>query len=112
VGVIRAAADAGKLAIGVDKNQNGLAPGSVLTSMLKRVDVAAYDTLKDAMDGNFTAGLVSLGLAEGGVDWAQDEHNADLVTDAVRAAVEKAKADIISGAIKVHNYEADSTCPF
>ena len=112
LGVIRAAADAGKLAIGVDSNQNGLAPGSVLTSMLKRVDVAAYQTLRDAMDGNFTAGVVSLGLAEGGVDWAQDEHNADLVTDAVRAAVEQAKADIISGAIVVHNYETDSNCPF
>jgi len=112
LGVIRAAADAGKLAIGVDSNQNGLAPGSVLTSMLKRVDVAAYQTLKDAMDGNFTAGVVSLGLAEGGVDWAQDEHNAALVTDAVRAAVEKAKADIIAGAIVVHNYETDSNCPF
>ena len=112
LGVIRAAADAGKLAIGVDSNQNGLAPGHVLTSMLKRVDVAAYDTLRDALDGNFTAGVVSLGLAEGGVDWAQDEHNADLVTDAVRAAVERAKADIISGAIVVHNYEDDSNCPF
>ncbi len=112
LGVIRAAADAGKLAIGVDSNQNGLAPGSVLTSMLKRVDVAAYQTLKDAMDGNFTAGVVSLGLAEDGVDWAQDEHNAALVTDAVRAAVEQAKADIIAGAIVVHNYETDSNCPF
>jgi basic membrane protein A len=112
LGVIRAAADAGKLAIGVDSNQNGLAPGSVLTSMLKRVDVAAYDTLKDAMDGNFTAGVVALGLAEGGVDWAQDEHNADLVSDAVRAAVEQAKADIIAGKIVVHNYESDSNCPF
>ena len=112
LGVIRAAADAGKLAIGVDSNQNGLAPGHVLTSMLKRVDVAAYDTLRDALDGNFTAGVVSLGLAEGGVDWAQDEHNADLVTDAVRAAIERAKAEIISGAIVVHNYEDDSNCPF
>jgi basic membrane protein A len=112
MGVIRAAADAGKLAIGVDSNQNGIAPGHVLTSMLKRVDVAAYDTLKDAMDGNFTAGVVSLGLAENGVDWALDEHNAGLVSDAVKAAVEKAKADIIAGTIKVHNYEDDSTCPF
>ena len=112
LGVIRAAADAGKLAIGVDSNQNGLAPGSVLTSMLKRVDVAAYQTLKDAMDGNFTAGVVSLGLAEDGVDWAQDENNASLVSPEVKAAVEKAKADIIAGTIKVHDYEADSTCPF
>jgi basic membrane protein A len=112
LGVIRAAADAGKLAIGVDSNQNGLAPGSVLTSMLKRVDVAAYQTMRDAMDGKFTAGVVSLGLAEDGIDWAQDEHNAALVSDAVRAAVEKAKAEIIAGTIQVHDYEADSTCPF
>ena len=112
LGVIRAVADAGKLAIGVDSNQNGLAPGHVLTSMLKRVDVAAYQTLKDAMDGKFTAGVVTLGLAEGGVDWAQDEHNADLVSAGVRAAVERAKADIIAGSITVHNYERDSNCPF
>lgn len=112
LGVIRAVADAGKLAIGVDSNQNGLAPGHVLTSMLKRVDVAAYQTLKDAMDGKFTAGVVTLGLAEGGVDWAQDEHNADLVSVEVRVAVERAKADIIAGRIAVHNYERDSNCPF
>ncbi len=112
LGVIRAVADAGKLAIGVDSNQNGLAPGHVLTSMLKRVDVAAYQTLKDAMDGKFTAGVVTLGLAEGGVDWAQDEHNADLVSGGVRAAVERAKADIIAGSITVLNYVRDSNCPF
>ncbi len=112
LGVIRAVADAGKLAIGVDSNQNGLAPGHVLTSMLKRVDVAAYQTLKDAMDGKFTAGVVTLGLAEGGVDWAQDEHNADLVSRGVRAAIERAKADIIAGRITVHNYVRDSKCPF
>ena len=112
LGVIRAVADAGKLAIGVDSNQNGLAPGHVLTSMLKRVDVAAYQTLKDAMDGRGTAGVVTLGLAEGGVDWAQDEHNADLVSAEVRAAVERAKAAIIAGSITVHNYVRDSNCPF
>ncbi len=112
LGVIRAVADAGKLAIGVDSNQNGVAPGHVLTSMLKRVDLAAYQTLKDAMAGKFTAGVVTLGLAEGGVDWAQDEHNADLVSGDVRAAVERAKAAIIAGRISVHNYERDSNCPF
>ena len=112
LGVIRAVADAGRLAIGVDSNQNGLAPGHVLTSMLKRVDVAAYQTLKDAMEGKFTAGVVTLGLAEGGVDWAQDEHNAALVSGEVRAAVERAKADIIAGRITVHDYGSDSNCPF
>ncbi len=112
LGVIRAVADAGRLAIGVDSNQNGLAPGRVLTSMLKRVDVAAYQTLKDAMGGKFTAGVVTLGLAEGGVDWAQDEHNAALVSGEVRAAVERAKADIIAGRITVLDYGSDSNCPF
>ena len=111
IGVIRAAAEAGKFAIGVDLNQNGLAPGTVLTSMVKRVDVAAYETLKDAMAGKFTAGVVTLGLAEGGVDWALDEHNAKLISPQVRAAVEKARADIVAGRIVVHDYVKDRRCP-
>ncbi|MBL6605559.1 MAG: BMP family ABC transporter substrate-binding protein [Alphaproteobacteria bacterium] len=112
LGVIQAAADAGKLAIGVDSNQNGLAPGSVLTSMLKRVDVAAYETFKDAMDGKFTSGLQALGIAEGGVDWALDENNASLITADIKAAVEQARKDILSGAVSVHNYESTSSCPY
>ncbi|MEM9062160.1 MAG: BMP family ABC transporter substrate-binding protein [Pseudomonadota bacterium] len=110
-GVIQAAADAGKLAIGVDSNQNGMAPGSVLTSMLKRVDVAAYETMKDSMDGNFTAGVKILGAAEGGVDWALDENNAKLVDDDMKAAVEAARAGIVSGDIQVHDYFSDNACP-
>ena len=112
IGVIQAASDAGKLSIGVDSNQNGIAPGSVLTSMLKRVDVAAYDTFMDAKEGRFTAGVQSLGLAEGGVDWALDSHNAHLITPEMKAAVEQARRDIIAGKIKVHNYESDSACPY
>ena len=112
IGVIQAASDAGKLSIGVDSNQNGIAPGSVLTSMLKRVDVAAYDTFMDAKEGRFTAGVQTLGLAEGGVDWALDSHNAQLITPAMKAAVEAARRDIIAGKIKVHNYESDSACPY
>ncbi|MGB1395005.1 MAG: BMP family lipoprotein [Candidatus Puniceispirillaceae bacterium] len=112
LGVIQAAADAGKLAIGVDSNQNGLAPGSVLTSMLKRVDVAAYETFKDAMDGNFSSGVRSLGVAEGGVDWALDENNASLITADIKAAVEQARSDILSGKVAVHNYESSSSCPY
>ena len=112
LGVIQAAADAGKLAIGVDSNQNGLAPGSVLTSMLKRVDVAAYETFKDAMDGKFTSGVLTLGVAEGGVDWALDDNNASLVTADIKSAVEQARKDILSGKVKVHNYESNSNCPY
>jgi len=111
IGVYQAAADSGKLAIGVDSNQNHLHPGTMLTSMLKRVDVAAYQTFADAKAGNFTPGVQVLGLAEGGVDWALDEHNQALVTDAMKAAVEAAKAGIVDGSIKVHDYMADNSCP-
>jgi basic membrane protein A len=112
VGVIRAAADAGKLAIGVDSNQNGMAPGSVLTSMLKRVDVAAYETFIDAAaDGEFETGVRVLGAAEGGVDWAQDENNAELVSVEMAAAIEAAKAKIVSGEIEVAGYYATESCP-
>ena len=112
VGVIQAAADAGKLAIGVDKNQNGVAPGSVLTSMLKRVDVAAYETFKDAFSGSFSSGIKVLGLAEGGVDWALDENNASLITADIKAAVEQARSDIVSGKIIVHDFMSNSSCPY
>ncbi len=111
LGVIRAMADAEKLAIGVDSNQNGLAPGNVLTSMVKRVDVAAYDTLKSAKDGKFEPGVNILGLAEDGVDWAVDKNNEDLLTDEIRKAVAAARKAIIAGDVKVHNYEDTSDCP-
>ena len=111
-GVIQAAADAGKLAIGVDSNQNGMAPGSVLTSMLKRVDVAAYNTFIDAYNGNFTSGVNILGVAEGGVDWALDDNNASLITADIKDAVEAARADILSGKVTVHDYMSDSNCPY
>ena len=112
IGVIQAAADAGKLSIGVDSNQNGLAPGSVLTSMLKRVDVAAYNTFMDAKNNAFTSGVQVLGVAEGGVDWALDDNNASLITADMKAAIEDARAGILSGAIKVHDYTTDSNCPY
>ena len=112
IGVIQTTADAGKLAIGVDANQNYLAPGKVLTSMVKRVDVAAYQHFMDAHNGMFSAGVVQLGLAEGGVDWAVDEHNRDLVSGEIEAAVAAARQAIVSGEITVHNYEDDQSCPF
>ncbi len=111
LGVIRATADAGKLAIGVNSDQEDVAPGQVLTSMLKRVDNAAYDTLMDAMNDEFTAGIVSLGLEEEGVGLVENEANAELMTPEIREAVETAKAGIISGEIEVHNYEDDQECP-
>ena len=111
IGVIRTTADAGKLAIGVDANQNYLAPGNMLTSMVKRVDVAAYQYFMDAHKGMFSAGIMQLGLAEDGVDWAVDEHNQALVAGEIEAAVAAAKEGIIAGEIAVHNYEDDQSCP-
>ncbi|EJM99605.1 BMP family ABC transporter substrate-binding protein [Phyllobacterium sp. YR531] len=112
IGVLQAAADADKLGIGVDSNQNGLHPGKVLTSMLKRVDVATYNAFKDGADGKFTAGVSYLGVKDGGVDYAADENNAKLLTDDIKKAVEAAKADIISGKVKVHSYFSDNACPY
>ena len=112
IGVLQAAADADKLAIGVDSNQNYLQPGHVLTSMLKRVDVAVYDAFMDSKNGEFSSGINVLGLAEDGVGYAVDEHNEALITDEMKAAVEKAKADIIAGTVEVHDYMSDNACPY
>jgi basic membrane protein A len=112
VGVYQAAKDAGKLAIGVDSNQNYLHPGTMLTSMLKRVDVAAYKTFMEAKDGTWKGGIKVLGLADDGVGWSLDEHNAALITDKMKSAVEVARNDIIAGKIKVHDYMADNKCAY
>ena len=111
IGVLQAAADAGILGIGVDSNQNGLQPGSVLTSMLKRVDVAVQDAFTDAMNGEWTNGFEVLGLAEGGVDWALDDNNRELITPEMEAAVAAAREAIISGEVVVHDYMSDNACP-
>jgi basic membrane protein A len=110
-GVLQAAADAGKFSIGVDSNQNHLHPGSVLTSMVKQVDVATYNAMKGVEDGTWEPGLVVLGLAEGGVGAAFDDSNASLITPEMTAAVEQATADIISGAVTVHDFRDDKQCP-
>jgi basic membrane protein A len=104
-GVYQAAKDSGKLAIGVDSNQNHLHPGTMLTSMVKRVDVAVYNAFKGVKPG-----VVSLGLKEGGVDYAMDEHNAKLVTADMKKKVDAAKADIVSGKIKVIDFMANNAC--
>ncbi|CAN7147916.1 BMP family ABC transporter substrate-binding protein [Pararhizobium sp. LjRoot235] len=112
VGVLQAAADAGKLGIGVDSNQNGLQPGKVLTSMLKRVDVAVYDAFSSAKDDKFAFGISNLGLKEDGVGYAVDDNNKALITPEMQAAVEKTKADIIAGTIQVQDYMATESCAY
>lgn len=112
LGVLQAMADAGKYSIGVDSNQNYLHPGSVLTSMLKRVDTAIITAFNEAGDdATFTPGLTVLGLAEDGVGYSVDEHNASLVTEEDVAALEALKAQIVAGEISVHDYTTDSNCP-
>ncbi|MBW8894013.1 MAG: BMP family ABC transporter substrate-binding protein, partial [Burkholderiales bacterium] len=107
VGVYQAAKDAGKLAIGVDSNQNHIQPGTMLTSMVKHVDVAVYNVLKA-----WKPGVSVLGLKEGGVDYVVDENNAKLITPALKTKVEAIKADIIAGKVKVADYMADNACKF
>ncbi|MCW5722330.1 MAG: BMP family ABC transporter substrate-binding protein, partial [Devosia sp.] len=109
--VLQAAKDAGKFSIGVDSNQNYMQPGSVLTSMVKRVDVAVQNAMTEAADdATFKPGLTVLGLAENGVGYSLDEHNEALITPEMAAAVEDYKAKIIAGEIAVHDYTTDSTC--
>ena len=107
LGVLQAAADSGKLSIGVDSNQNYLHPGSVLTSMLKRVDVAVYNAFKDAMEGDLATGVQNLGLAEDGVGYALDEYNRELITPEMEAQLEDAKAQIIAGELTVEPYSTE-----
>ena len=105
IGVYQAAKDAKKLAIGVDSNQNHVQPGTMLTSMVKRVDVAVYNAFKGV-----TPGITNLGLKEGGVDVALDEHNAKLVTPEMKKRVDAARADIIAGKIQVIDYMTNNAC--
>jgi len=105
IGVYQAAKDAGRLAIGVDSNQNHLQPGTMLTSMVKRVDVAVYNAFKGV-----TPGVTSLGLKEGGVDVALDEFNAGLVSADMKKKVDAARTDIVAGRIKVIDYMANNAC--
>ncbi len=110
-GVLKAAADAGKFGIGVDSNQNGLFPGHVLTSMLKHVDVATYDSFMAAKNGKWKAGVEVLGLKDGGVGYAVDKNNEKILTPEAKAAADQAEKDIISGKIQVHDYMSDNKCP-
>jgi basic membrane protein A len=111
IGVLQAAADEGILGIGVDSNQNYLHPGSILTSMLKRVDNAVYQSFLDSAGDEFDTQDMVMDLESEGVGYALDQHNADLVTDAMVEQVEQAKDQIVADEIEVHDYMSDNSCP-
>jgi basic membrane protein A len=111
MGVLQAAKDKNKLGIGVDSNQNHLFPGFVLTSMLKRVDNAVYDIMMSGKNNSWKPGLVTMGLKEGGVDWAVDANNRKLISKDMEAKITQAKKDIVAGKIKVVDYRAGNSCP-
>jgi basic membrane protein A len=112
LGVLQTMADLGKYSIGVDSNQNYLHPGSVLTSMLKRVDNAVIEAFTNAGDdATFKPGKIDLGLEGDFVGYAVDEHNEDLITAEDIAALDDLKAQIIAGEIEVHDYTTDTSCP-
>lgn len=104
MGVIQAAKEAGRYAIGVDTDQDGIAPGSVLTSMIKRTDVAVETIIKDYAADKFEGGkVVTFGLKENGVGLSEMKHTKDLIPAAILEKVEAAKQGILSGQIKVWN---------
>jgi len=101
LGVFEAARQTGKYAIGVDADQYSEAPGRVLTSMVKGIDVAVFDMVKRVRDGTFAGGILTYGLAQSGVGYVYDEHNRALIPDSVRARVEQLRTDIVAGKIPV-----------
>ncbi len=111
MGTLQTAKEKGKLAIGVDSNQNYLHPGTMLTSMVKHVDKAIYDSFMRMKNGSWKPGVSYIGLKEGGVDWALDQDNRKVVTPEIEKKVNEAKTNIINGKIKVIDYRAANSCP-
>jgi len=107
LGVFDAVEETGRLAIGVDSNQNWVKPGFILTSMTKRVDVAVYNTVKEMVEGNFSGGVHLFGLDNDGVGYALDDYNRSLIPQSVIDQVEAAKKEIMAGKIKVTDAMAE-----
>ena len=103
LGVLEAAQEQGKYVIWVDSNGNHLAPGTVLTSMVKQIQSSVYGVISETIDGTFMGGVRYQGLADGGVDYALDEHNRSELSDEIIATVESLRAKIIAGEIIVPN---------
>ncbi|MEK2689786.1 BMP family lipoprotein [Bdellovibrio sp. GT3] len=103
-GVFDAAEEKKKFAIGVDSNQNWMKPGTILTSMMKAVDVAVYETIKETKDGKFKGEIARFGLKNSGVDYTLDKYNEKLITPEMKKKVDDIKKKIIAGQIQVPDY--------
>jgi hypothetical protein len=110
-GVLQAAKDKGRFAIGVDSNQNHLHPGTMLTSMVKHVDTALYEAFKMVSQQQWKSGVVTYGLSNKGISLAMDEHNQKFISKELSARLKKAEEEIINGKIKVHDYVTNNACP-
>lgn len=104
LGVIEACQEAGVYAIGVDSDQSSIAPKTVLTSAMKRVDNAVYDAVQELIDDKLEGGVQTFDLAAGGVDIAPSQ---DLISDDVIKAVDEVKEKIISGDVVIPDNKDD-----
>ena len=112
LGVLQTAKEKGKMGIGVDSNQNYLYPGTMLTSMVKRVDNAVYESFTQMKNGTWQAGVTAKGIKEGGVDWVLDKDNRALITPEIEKRVLGARKDIIDGKVKVIDIRSTgAACP-
>ncbi len=101
LGVLKAAKEQHKLAIGVDSNQDDLYPGFVLTSMIKLVDISVYDTIKEVKEGHFKGGEKIFGLKEKGIGLSEMKHTRHLLTESDMKKLEQVQKEVVDGKIKV-----------
>lgn len=101
LGVFEAARKKGKLAIGVDADQSAEAPGLILTSMVKNVDVTVFEEIRRAVSGSFEGGVRILGLREGAVGYIRNETNSQWVTPEIAARLDGLRDEIVAGSIRV-----------
>jgi basic membrane protein A len=92
-------------AIGVDTNQNHFYPGTMLTSLIKRVDKAVFEAIKQSLDNSWRPGVVEMGIKEGALDYTVDKHNRKLITLEMVETVENTKDLIMQGLVKVDSYK-------